>query len=1142
MKKIGLLLALLVLFCNAFTQINSVTYGRSKVQSKKYKWKYYQTKNFNVFYVDKSKYLVSDNNKDVTNDTRSDNGEAIGKYVAQMAEKELPEIENNAESGLQRRCNIIVYNNYNDYKQSNIGQELDWQIPGGTTKLVNNKVAVYFNSDHNNLKLQIREAIARVLIDNILFGDDLGEIASNQALLDLPTWLVDGYVKYLAENWSTDLDDQLKSAILSGTYRTFYQLAFDKPLLAGHSFWRFIEDNYKKDNVANFFYQTRIFKSLNTASIKVCKLKFKNLLQLFMEKEGEKYYNDIARRKNTPRGKLFTMEDVRKKDLFKFQANPAPKSQDYAVVQYNKGVYKVYIVEGWIDKKLLLQFGVRTNYKEYNNQYPILAWDPKGTRLSILYNQDGKLKLFVYDAVRRIKIDKTAFPSFDQVQDMNYMLNSDQLLFSAVRNGQSDIYNYNIKSQKLEQITNDIYDDLDPLYVTFPTKSGIIYSSNRPQPDSKSADTVLPSSPYNIYLVDDWNKSEFKKLSKLTNVKFGNARYPAQYNVNHFTFINDEKGVTNRYAGFFNSTAAGYDTLIYIGNTILHNPSKKETDSLLYAANKSQIDSTSYFRVTDDSTYTFPITNYESSLIETRMSGDKDQISETRREGDYKLLYKLKIDEDKLKRRNVNIKPTAYMEKVMLKERIANGELINNKKEVDSIKNNNIFQTEFGEDSTNIGKVLEGIDPEEKIDILGTAKKFPYELKFNADYLMTGFNNTVLQNKYRPYNYGKFVGNTGNANPNPFNAMTKFGVSDLMEDVRFTGAFRTPTSLDNFEWLFGITNFRKRLDYGFTYYRKTELATDIFTGEPVKNFSNLYQINLAYPFAETKALRANIGLRSDKDVRKAVNPTSTLAKDSATKVGLVHLEYVQDYTLNPTMNIYNGLRWKIYVDGNSQINKNIDGKFTYVFGGDARHYLPIYRNVTWATRVAADFSFGNRKVLYYLGGVDQGLRIAPNAKNTANGTAYRYFNEANTPANDNTYAYEAFAQNLRGFLMNTANGNNVVVINSEIRVPIWSTFFSRPINNALLRNLQIVQFFDFGTAWNGAYNGIKRPSTRYGGTAINPVIVNVKVGGVGPFAGSYGFGIRSMLGGYFLKFDAGWQMNSFFKNKPVFQLSTGLDF
>src|SRR5665811_2580505 len=154
------------------------------------------------------------------------------KYVAQVAEKELPGIEAFTEYSLQRRANIVIYNSFNDMQQSNIGIGIDWQNTGGVTKLVNNKMLVYFNGDHNDLRKQVREGLARILTENVLFGDDLGEFAGNQALLDLPEWLTDGYIAYAGQNWSTALDDNLKSEMLSGKYSNFYQFAFDRPLLA----------------------------------------------------------------------------------------------------------------------------------------------------------------------------------------------------------------------------------------------------------------------------------------------------------------------------------------------------------------------------------------------------------------------------------------------------------------------------------------------------------------------------------------------------------------------------------------------------------------------------------------------------------------------------------------------------------------------------------------------------------------------------------------------------------------------------------------------------------------------------------------------------------------------------------------------
>ena len=130
---------------------------------------------------------------------------------------------------------------------------------------------------------------------------------------------------------------------------------------------------------------------------------------------------------------------------------------------------------------------------------------------------------------------------------------------------------------------------------------------------------------------------------------------------------------------------------------------------------------------------------------------------------------------------------------------------------------------------------------------------------------------------------------------------------------------------------------------------------------------------------------------------------------------------------------------------------------------------------------------------------------------------------------------------MRGFSQNVANGSNAVVLNSEFRVPVFSTFFNKPINNAFLRNFQLTQFFDLGTAWNGQFDKIERPSIIYSTPGI-PVSVRIKAGGIGPFVGGYGFGARSTLLGYFLRVDAAWEMNGFFKGKPMWYFGMGLDF
>ena len=1140
-KTIGRLAcaSLLVLSANVHAQVNAVEFGKNRVQYQKFKWKYYQTENFNTYF--------------------SQDGLELGKYVAQVAEKELPQLEEFVEYGLQRRANVVIYNSFDEMQQSNIGLGIDWQSTGGVTKLVNNKMLVYFDGSHENLRKQIRQGIAGVLVANVLFGDDLGEMAANQTLLDLPKWLTDGYIDYAAEEWSTTLDDQLKSALLSGDYNNFYQLAFAKPLLAGHAFWYYIGNKYGRAKTTYLLYLSRIYRNLNSATQRIAKKKFKAVLQDFMTEMSQMYYKDIRARRLVPKGQLSVTEEIGKKDFIRFNANPQPRSFAYAVVEFKQGKYSVTFHPNFVDRKVILQYGVRSREDEINPNYPILAWDGKGTRLAVVYNEEGKNKLFVYDALNQVKIIKQDLPQFTQVQDVKYMLDANTLLFSAVKSGHTDIFVYKIDKQTTEQITNDVYDDLDPAFVAFPGKTGIIFSSNRPSATAADADTALGSPHYNIFLIDNWNKSEFKQISQLTNVKFGNARYPSQYNTSHFTFVSDENGINNRYAGFFRSERAGLDTLVFIGDEVLRNPPPKEVDSVLKDWNKADIDSVGFVSITNDSTYVFPLTNYQSSLLETRTAGDNRLVNEVTRQGNYKFLYRLKVDETALHRRNVTAKPTEYMKKVIDRERIAasKNENINHPAGDTAKKQNDFFQNEFqnekkdssSADQSQLGKVFDAEEISEET-ILKKAKLYEYRPpKFFNDYVVAGLNNTMFGvSKYQPYQGGQ--GPIEPANGNDLNGLIRMGTVDLFEDYKVSGGIRFAPNLRDNDILFEFTNLKKRFDWGFTYYRTSVENIIDTTGQGglafVKQHSSYYLARLNYPFDKVRSVRLTVGPRFDKTIFPAGFSVNDLKVPDRTKTfGQFTVEYVHDNTLNPTMNIWNGLRWKTYVDWFTDLKPgNTEGRFLFNAGFDARHYLPIYRNVIWALRAAGDFSWGNQKVIYYLGGVDGWLKFKDN-RDDATGQ-YRYFDASNTPDPDQDYTYQALAVNLRGFKQNIANGSNNVVINSEIRMPVFSTLFNKPINNAFLRNFQLVQFIDLGTAWNGRYDDFSRPTNSYPGPSAPPdppvITVKLKAGGIGPFAGGYGFGVRSTLLGYFVRYDVAWQMNGIFKGKPQTYLALGLDF
>ena len=145
---------------------HQMDFGKNRIQYQDFVWTY----------LDYDKYRVYN----------YQGGIEIAKYVSVSVDKIIPVLEKRLDYSLQDKLNIIVYNNQTDFKQSNIGLSLAEQSnTGGITKIVGDKLFVYFNGSHADLDRQLRAAIAEVFINQILYGGNIGEMWRNSTLLSL---------------------------------------------------------------------------------------------------------------------------------------------------------------------------------------------------------------------------------------------------------------------------------------------------------------------------------------------------------------------------------------------------------------------------------------------------------------------------------------------------------------------------------------------------------------------------------------------------------------------------------------------------------------------------------------------------------------------------------------------------------------------------------------------------------------------------------------------------------------------------------------------------------------------------------------------------------------------------------------------
>jgi hypothetical protein len=284
-------------------QTTQTEFGKNRVQFNNdfAEWSQYESRNFITYWYGE--------------------GRLIGQAVVQMAEYDFFEIQGILEHRMNDKIEIIVYTDLTDLKQSNIGSEEAFVNSGGQTKIVGNKMFVYYNGDHNDLRRQVREGVASVYLNAMLFGSNLQEIVQNAVMMNLPEWFKDGLISYVGMEWSTELDNRLRDLFLSGKYADFEAMADAEPKLAGHALWYYISQHYGHSTVSNLLYLTRINRSIESGFLYVLGNTY------FKTTEGwynffQKRYEAEAKEFGPPTGKEIAIKNKKKLPISQLKISP----------------------------------------------------------------------------------------------------------------------------------------------------------------------------------------------------------------------------------------------------------------------------------------------------------------------------------------------------------------------------------------------------------------------------------------------------------------------------------------------------------------------------------------------------------------------------------------------------------------------------------------------------------------------------------------------------------------------------------------------------------------------------------------------------------------------------------------------------
>ncbi len=403
-----------------------------------------------------------------------------------------------------------------------------------------------------------------------------------------------------------------------------------------------------------------------------------------------------------------------------------------------------------------------------------------------------------------------------------------------------------------------------------------------------------------------------------------------------------------------------------------------------------------------------------------------------------------------------------------------------------------------------------------------------YKLNFTNDDILAqpgnSFNNIFYQNA-----------GFGAQNLSPgFNPLFQLGVSDLFEDRRIIGSVRVDPGFQNFGYGVRYDNFIKRLDKSLIFQRQGFTTPIDGTNLLVKIHTNTMRYEVSYPFSEVLSIRGSLMGQYERVVLLAVNDQSLNLPNTHNIDGGGKAELVFDNTLYRGLNLRTGIRAKAWAEYYHEYDIDTETYPSFgVLGMDFRYYQPLHRDIIFAARLAGNTTFGDKKLVSFVGGVDNWLIPTPRVENLP------------VDFEGQNYAYQAMVSPLRGFYRNARNGTHAAVANAEIRIPVFKYFLNGPIKSDFVRNFQIVPFGDAGTAWTGNdpysednFFNIIVDENSANGVSYQVTLRNQE----DPILYGYGAGLRSRIAGYFVRADWAWGVSDGRRLPREFYLSLNLDF
>ncbi|MBN1465627.1 PD40 domain-containing protein, partial [candidate division KSB1 bacterium] len=527
MRLTNAILLSMTLLSSLGSTLQAQYFGKNKVQHKTLEWQYLQSEHFDIYFTD--------------------GGESIAAFTARVAEESYVLLRHDLRYELVDRIKILVYNSHNDFGQTNVDLSPPEESVGGFTEFFKNRVVIPYEGEWEKFRHVIHHELTHAYMLQMVYGAGAQSIITGLTQFQLPLWFIEGLAEYQSRGWDIESDMFMRDATVNGYLPDIPYLNGFLAYKGGQSVLRYIAETYGDEKVGELLNKMKMNKNALRGIKESIGIDLEELTKRWQLYLKRKYWPDIADRKEPDEvGKALT--DHRKWGNF-VNTSPAmsKKGDRIAFLSDKDNYFDIYIassIDGKIIKKVVQ--GQRAGNLEELHwlRGRGIDWSPDDKSIVFSAKAGAEDQLHIVD-IKSGKIKKSIELGLESIYNSSWSPRGDEIAFMGVKHGLANIYVYNLEDERLRQVTDDPFSNVEPAWSPDGTK--LVFASDRNDYLYDTPDNFTPEQlnmqDYDIFEIN----ADGTGLRKLVDSAFLERSPIYSPAGDYIAFQSDRSGVSNIY-------------------------------------------------------------------------------------------------------------------------------------------------------------------------------------------------------------------------------------------------------------------------------------------------------------------------------------------------------------------------------------------------------------------------------------------------------------------------------------------------------------------------------------------------------------------------------------------------------------------